>query len=127
MLGSPCSPCCACKPCPYCTPPCLTVTLSGFAHGTGNCGECDFLDDTTFELARGDGAVGISAFISSFVSGSGAQVTATLSHDVATGKYRISSVTLVSPGSGYAPDARFAYSLTRLALSPCPEPCQVEQ
>ena len=53
LPGSPCT-CCGggCQPCQFCAPSCLKVTFSGFSHGTGNCHECDHLDDATFYVKR---------------------------------------------------------------------------
>lgn len=100
MLGSPCSPCCACQPCPYCAPPCLTVTFSGFSHGTGNCGECDFLDDTTFELSRPEATPASISLTISDPTGSGA----TLSPAIKCGADKsctVTGITVNSGGGGY--------------------------
>lgn len=125
MVLLPCSSCC-CKPCGYSPYDCLTLTLSGFYGDPSapGCNECDHLDGT-YILKRGLQAAAITASIIA-TGGSGAQVTATLSQDAETGKYTISSVTLVSGGSNYTPDARFNYTISNAALSPCQEPCPTQ-
>jgi hypothetical protein len=70
LPGSPCT-CCGgggrcppCEPCQYCAPSCLEVEFSGFSHGTSYCGECDYLDDTTFITKRppvANASIGVSA------------------------------------------------------------------
>lgn len=123
MVLLPCSSCCTCKPCEYSPHDCIELTLSGFSGNpeAAGCQECDHLDGT-YILKRGLQAAAITASIIA-TGGSGAQVTATLSQDAETGKYTISSVTLVSGGSNYTPDARLGYTISNAVVSPCPEPC----
>lgn len=122
MVIFPCSSCC-CKPCEYSPYDCLTLTLAGFSGNPAaeGCQECDHLDGT-YILKRGLEAAQITASISA-TGGSGAEVTATLVQDAQTGKYRISSVLLISGGSNYTPDAHFDYTISNATVSPCAEPC----
>jgi len=112
---------CCCKPCPYCSPACLTATFSGFAHGTENCNECSFLDDTTFVLKRpptngrnhflsvtavdadgpdeGESATGSGASFGQ--PGVTANGTITNVARRADGSYYVTAVTINSGGSGY--------------------------
>lgn len=55
MVLLPGCPCCGCRPCPYCSPPCLSLTLEGFSGSGSDCNECDYLGDTTFILKRPTG------------------------------------------------------------------------
>jgi hypothetical protein len=118
-----CSPCCRCNVCEYSQHDCLTLTLAGFSGNPadGTCEECDYLDGT-YILKRGLQAAGLTARIDA-TAGSGAQVSATLSQDAETGKYTISSVTLLAGGSAYTPDAHFGYAISNALLSPCSERC----
>jgi hypothetical protein len=104
LPGSPCG-CCGgapCQPCQYCAPPCLTVTFEGFAHGTGNCGECDFLDDTTFELKRPpDPQLSVTASVPS-ATGSGATFSVTTARNATDGSYVVSGIKLLTGGANYS-------------------------
>ncbi len=131
LPGSPCGCCGGCQPCPRCAPECLTVTLSGFDHGTENCNECSFLDDTTFQLKRPerDGSNHwLYANVTDFdgpdegtaASGSGASLSfAGVSFNGAmtnmarreNGSFYVTSVVINNGGSGYdQPTVSFATS-----------------
>ena len=106
LPGSPCG-CCGgggggCQPCLYCAPPCLTVTFSGFAHDTGNCGECDFLDDATFELKRPPSPqLSVTASVPS-ATGSGATFSVTTTRNATDGSYVVSGIKLLTGGANYS-------------------------
>lgn len=101
LPGTPCG-CCGCQPCQFCAQPCLTVTFDGFAHGTGNCGECDFLDDTTFELKRRpDPQLSVTASVPS-ATGSGATFSVTTTRNATDGSYVVSGIKLLTGGANYS-------------------------
>lgn len=113
LPGAPCS-CCGggCNPlCPTLSADCVTLSFSGFANGTSICNECDYLDDLTLVLKRpASQNVSISASVSD-ASGAGAVLSVTLSQNALDNTFFISSVSVVSGGSGYTPDAKFSYAL----------------
>jgi hypothetical protein len=104
LPGTPCG-CCGsapCQPCPRCAPECLTVTLSGFAHGTENCNECSFLDDTTFEMTRPpDPTLSVTASVPS-ATGSGAAVSVTTTRNATDGSYAVTGIKLTNGGFDYS-------------------------
>lgn len=113
LPGTPCG-CCGdgppCQPCQYCAPPCLTVTFEGFAHGTGNCGECDFLDDTTFELKRPpDPQLSVTASVPS-ATGFGATFSVTTARNATDGSYVVSGIKLLTGGANYSIGDTVAFS-----------------
>lgn len=91
-----------CQPCPYCSPTCLTVTLSGFDHGADNCNECKFLDDTTFVLKRPpDPTLSATASVAS-ATGSGATFSVTTNRNATDGSYAVTGISLTGGGSNYS-------------------------
>lgn len=124
MVLFPCSSCCGCAACQYSRHDCLTLTLSGFSASPEavGCDECSHIDGE-YVLRRGIEDAELTVRIAA-TTGSGAVIAATLSKDPETHEYTIASVLLVSPGSGYSPDAHFEYTITNAALSPCRKrPC----
>lgn len=128
MLGSNCSPCCgcnggsgtcettgncaggcvcvdgrcvpACQPCLNCDPACLTMTFSGFDHGTDNCNECKFLDDTTFVLKRPATSPPSIVLSVSDPTGSGATLAGTLTIQ-GDNSYTVTKIAVTNGGGGY--------------------------
>jgi len=128
MLGSNCSPCCgcnggsgtcettgncaggcvcvdgrcvpACQPCPNCDPACLTMTFSGFDHGTDNCNECKFLDGATFVLKRPATSPPSIVLSVSDPTGSGATLSGTLTIQ-GNNSYTVTKIAVTNGGGGY--------------------------
>jgi len=105
-----CSSCCnppGCTPCTKCANKCLKVTLSGFSGGSG-CNDCETLNGT-YTLTRGNGPQP-TVLVATDPPGN-ATFSVALSKNTNTGTYGIKSVTVDSPGSGYASDVTLTYSI----------------
>lgn len=126
LPGAPCS-CCggggggpsSCPACEDIEPECLRVTFSGFSHGTGNCSECNFLDDVTFELKRPEvpQAAVEAVVLSATGPVSGVSIQASVERDELTGNYSVSSLSLTGgKTASYSPFDSVAFTANACVL-----------